>query len=665
MKLRNLLILAFCFLTGAGFSQSISASLRIARNSVDKGDYEVSAIEYSKVLAQDSNHLRANLEYGLLLFEFLNEPEKAGRYLLKAEKYSLDDTMPEIFFGLGRYYHFIGDHNLAISYYQKLIPYIQTRSKDGKILESEVNRSIASCRYALQNNLPANDKISIRNLGPGVNTLYPEYVPVISADGNTLMFTSRRKIPPNPTIQFEEGGFYEDMFIAERDKEGNFPVSKAFSLHTAKLPGKGDRHESVVSLSFVGDKFYTFFDGKIYQSSRINNDWGEPVLLSDSMQVKEEFINHICISKDGNTMYFSADRSDALGGLDLYKREKKDGKWGPEINLGTAINTIEDEGSPQLNAEENTLYFSSKGHPGYGGYDIFKTSLTGGNLGTPVNMGIPFNSPGDDIYLLITNPEETKGFFSSSRPGGYGDMDIYEIGFKKPFIDFKPDTLARITIALPDTVFLGEEKDLAASHEAIPAGSVKNYYWQVADSVLNPEGGAAKYRFDKPGAYVVRVQAETMNNELVGGERKVTVIAKPMVVASTTTTATGTVSAVSELPALETIYFDLNRADVNEAAALALDRNIELLKKYKAQIEILAYCDSRGAAAYNRALSQRRAIATLNYLKKNGVSIKMIKKTSGLGENNLVNRCAEGVDCTEEEHKMNRRVEIKWVEIKR
>jgi len=655
---KKIALLAFLLWAVAGSSQSISKNLRLARMAVDNGDFATAASEYKKALAQDSNHFYANLEYGLLLFEYMNEPAGAGKYLLKAEKNSKKDTMPELLFGIGKCYHYLGDMQKAITYYHRFYRYIDLKDKDGILLEKEVSGYIANCKYTLSAAGQVNRKrLKAINAGPGINTVYPEYVPVLSQDKKTLMFTSRRRIADKSKIDFENGGFYEDMYMAHQDKDGFFKDPKPFSLQNPKLPGTAHKHESAISVSYVGDRFYTFFDGKIYESVRQGNDWSNPAVLNANLNHENEFKNHVCISKDGKTLYYSAERADGFGGLDLYKSMLgADGRWQPGTNLGSTVNTEADEGGPLTSEDGVTLYFSSKGHPGYGGYDFYKTRFEGNSWNSPKNLGRPYNGPGDDIYLTI-NIDETAGYLSSSRAGGFGDMDIYEIRLVKPFEEFTIDPLARALILLPDTVYLNDTIALKAGQKE-GTDVFSGYYWQVNDSVMIQKNASLSFSFTKPGPTRVRLEAITENDDIIGAEKTIFVSEKIIAVASNTTTAT-----TSMATSLEAVYFDLNKWDLNEAGARVLDANLEKLGNLKvAAIEILAYADARGSVAYNRSLSQRRARSVVNYLKKKGFNTRLVKRIKPLGENEPVNRCAEGIECTEDEYRLNRRVEIRLVD---
>ena len=295
------------------------------------------------------------------------------------------------------------------------------------------------------------------------------------------------------------------------------------------------------------------------------------------------------------------------------------------------------------------MYFSSKGHTGFGKYDIFKSTYDGTNWGAPENMGLPFNSAGDDIYMTI-NANETHGYFSSSRAGGYGDMDIYEITYlRAPFETYSSDVPDVITFTAPDTIYINQPLNVSIQSSKIPLAELKTYNWGVNDSTLQTHTNATNYTFSKEGTYKVRVEAQAADNNFYSYDKNVVVVIKP------TQLATNTFG-------LEPVYFEFNKSTINEAATQAVERNIKTLNEHlDAIIEISAYCDARGTAAYNQALSERRAKAVIKYLKQKGFDTKRVKQVDWFGAKNPVNKCTGAVPCTEDEYKLNRRAEFRLV----
>jgi outer membrane protein OmpA-like peptidoglycan-associated protein/tetratricopeptide (TPR) repeat protein len=643
-------------------AQTKSSSLRKAKRYATNNDYEAAAKQYQQALKLDSNNYNANVEYGLLQTDYLNNHEESGKYLLRAEKLSKKDTASEIIYGLAQYYQFEYDYDKAIAYYNRTLKYIE-KNEDGDVLRSEINRDIANCKFAKNNPETVNRKrIKIVNLGDSINTVYPEYVPIVNKDETIIMFTSRRKKNKKSVVDDKDGEYYEDMYIARKDKkDGKFKNAHPFSPADADVKEISNTrdHESVISISYSGDRFYTYRKNKIYESDLKNNTWSSPKEMDANIDA-DIYQNHLCISKDGQTIFFSSERAGGLGGLDLYVTQMQaDGKWSPAVTLGNVINTKDDDGSPQISEDGKTLYFSSKGHPGFGGYDIFKTTRKDSAWFTPVNLGLPFNSPGDDIYMTI-NGNETHGYFSSSRVGGYGDMDIYEITYgRKPFESFKTDSLERVSFTSPDTVYANQPVTFTAiGTSRMPLSSFNTHYWAVNDSILNDTSVKAVYTFTKPGTYLVKMEAETPDKMTYGKQKQILVLPAKQV---TDVAVTNSVPR-KNIDGLEPVYFGFNKYRIDEAAKQAIERNITILDNNSdIIIEVSAYADSRGPATYNQALSEKRAKSIVKYLKKKGFNTKRLKQVDWFGEKNPVNNCTDAVPCTENEYKLNRRAEFRLV----
>ena len=635
------------------FTFCLSAqSVKKAQKAALNNDYAASAEKYNEVLKKDSNNYKANFEYGVLQFKYLNNPGQGGKYLLRAERLSKKDTASQIIYGLGEYYQYEGDYNKAIVYYNRTLKFVED-DEDGVTLKTQINQSIADCQYAQKHPIDANHKkIKIRNVGGGVNTIAPEYVPVVNKDESVMMFTSRRKDFSSTGIDNKDGGYFEDMFIAHK-KDGVFKDAHPFATTDSDvkdITNTNKDHESVISISYNGNKFYTYRKNKIYESDLKNNTWSAPKQLDTTINA-EIFQNHISISKDEKTIYFSSEHKDGMGGLDLYKIEKQaDGTWTKATSLGDVINTKENDGSPLISEDGKTLYFASKGHDGFGGYDLFKSTYNGTTWSTPENMGIPFNSAGDDIYMII-NKEEKHGYLSSSRAGGYGDMDIYEINYlRPPFENYVPDSLGRVAFTAPDTAYVNQQVSFTAKETKTPLSEYKKFNWAVGDSILDSTATTrTNYTFNKTGVYKVKLEVQNANGEFYGFEKNIVIVDKPANIASNTF-------------GLEPLYFEFNKATIDEAGLQALARNVKTLNAHPdATIEVGAYTDSRGSAAYNQALSERRAKAVIKELKKLGFDVKRVKQVDWFGEKDPVNKCTDAVPCTEDEYKLNRRAEFRLI----
>ena len=284
-------------------------------------------------------------------------------------------------------------------------------------------------------------KVKIINLGENINSQYNDYCPSFSQDETVLVFTSTRK-GATGFEQTEEGHDYEDLFTSKFEDTLWQPPEKLIGLVNTKY------HESVASIT--PDKkniyFYRYEEnylgnpkhggsGDIFYGTKINDEEEVVERLSSKINTKY-WESHPFITNDGNTLYFVSDRPGGTGGRDIYVSHKTTlGKWQPAKNIGKPVNTEHDEASPYFNSDANILYFSSKGHPGMGGYDIFKTTLKEENWVDPVNLGYPINHESDDIFFRLT-PTGWSAYFSTVREGGYGGLDLYKVAFPEPMIKF-------------------------------------------------------------------------------------------------------------------------------------------------------------------------------------------------------------------------------------
>ncbi|MDQ3536840.1 MAG: OmpA family protein, partial [Bacteroidota bacterium] len=331
-------------------------------------------------------------------------------------------------FYLGRAYHFNLIFDSALFYYNQYLKYYKKDNFEEDIFSThnptpaEVARFIENCNMGqkLVNN-PV--ELRIENIGPIVNTKFPEYVPVVSADEKILMFTTRRNTTTGKGIN-EEGRYYEDIFISTKNEIGEWqePVSVGPPINT-----KFD--DACIGLSHDGKKLLIFNGingGDIFLSEQKNNAWSRPKRLEGDINTTY-WEGSASFSIDEGTIYFSSDRLGGMGGSDIYYSKKQaNGTWGKAVNLGAAINTPYDEDAPQIHVDGKTLFFSSKGHEGMGGFDIFSSSLNlaDSTWSRPKNIGYPINTADDDIYFSLT-ADGSKGFFTSYRMDGYGEQDIY------------------------------------------------------------------------------------------------------------------------------------------------------------------------------------------------------------------------------------------------
>jgi outer membrane protein OmpA-like peptidoglycan-associated protein len=556
--------------------------MRKAEKATEKAEYAKAIDYYKKALESKSNLSEANAGIGVILGNYTENYEEAIPYLEKALKSADSDTTTTVYYTLGKCYHYVGDYQKAIFYYSKLLDY---KEIGNPFFTRFIEKQVADCEYALQHP-DINSKQAVINIGNAINTADPEYVPILVSE-DELIFTSKRKDNEKEKINSWDGKYFESMYVSKKE---NGKFSEPILFNPEESSGKfifaKKFNESNVSLSPDKKVLFIYEDGDLYQTP-LNGNKGKAKKLSKNINIAR-YQNHASLSRDNQTIFFSSESKLGIGGTDIFMSVKNEkGEWSKPILLDSTINTVFNEDAPFI-SDDGTLYFSSSGQPGYGNYDVYKTRMVNGKWTKPENLGQPINSPGPDIYFSLTTP--TTGYYSSSRVGGFGDMDIYAVNL-----------------------------DVKSSQ----------------DSIIN--------------------EPLALNNEV-----------EPTVSASQDSVITTLYLPYEELKKLnwnsDPINFNYNDFTLREDAIKVLDYNNEILKKNpELKIAINGYSDSRGPEKYNKYLSENRAKSVRKYLIQKGLPSERIKTTEGFGESGLVNTCSDGIECTEEQHQKNRRVEVKII----
>ena len=352
---------------------------------------------------------------------------------------------------------------------------------------------------------------------------------------------------------------------------------------------------------------------------------------------------HPTLNKEGNILVFASDMPGGYGGSDLYYCVRSGlGPWTRPVNLGKKINTEGNELFPHL--DKDVLYFASTGHPGLGGLDIFEVILKEMKpQGNPVNLGSPINTSKDDFALIISE-DRKNGFFSSNRRG---DDDIY--AYKK----------ASQTIILEGTV-----KD-TRTKLPLTGSRLLMRHLDGIDTIRTNAKGEFRRELPKEVDYEITAQKLGYVNaiDFVSsiGITQDTVIKKDLFLGKAENEQEYVLNNCDSLKrvfAVQNIYYDLDRSDIRSDARPALDELVNLMKKHP-QITIItsSHCDSRASEAYNRNLSIRRGEAAKAYLVNRGIAASRIK-IEYYGKTRLVNRCYDGMPCSEADQQLNRRTEF-------
>jgi len=386
---------------------------------------------------------------------------------------------------------------------------------------------------------------------------------------------------------------------------------------------------------------------KIYRATLVDGEWEN---IEDLTINSNDFSTaHPILSTDNKTLYYVSNNPESLGATDIFKVDiLEDNTLGTPVNLGNKINTAGRESFPYL-TKDNALYFSSDGHFGLGGYDVFYVNLDKENE-APINLGTPINSAFDDVAYII-NSETKKGYLSSNREGGMGYDDIYSFTENTPIDIFEVEV--EITGVVTDKI---TSKPLPNS--TISILDVDNTL--VTTATTNNKG---EYTVTVKGekTHLVRAEQPKYNTQEVVVEVKDVPYKQDFaLIINEQDIDLGT--DLGPLLAIENIYFDLSKSNIRPDAAIELQKVVELLNTYpKIKIDIRAHTDSRGSDSYNLKLSDRRAQSTRQYIVDNGIEASRVT-AKGYGETRLVNSCKNGVKCSEEEHQDNRRSEFIIVE---
>ncbi|AEH02497.1 OmpA family protein [Lacinutrix sp. 5H-3-7-4] len=373
---------------------------------------------------------------------------------------------------------------------------------------------------------------------------------------------------------------------------------------------------------------------RIFRAKLENDKWSKPEDLPFN---GDDFSNGSpALSPDNNTLYFVSDREDGFGQTDLYKiKINKDGTFGEPKNLGSKINTEGRENFPFI-AKDSTLYFSSDAHLNLGLLDIFESNILKKDT-TDVyikNLGAPFNSGFDDFAFFINSDTKT-GYFSSNRDGGNGGDDIYSFGkyeCKQTITGITRNKLSNEP--LPKTVV----KLMDESGKVIEmVTSDENGFYEFKDVACNSKfvvlAEKVIYRPDQRDIKTSEVNAE---------ETQVDLFLTPLIVDSEIV--------------INPIFFDYDKSNIRPDAAYELENIVVVMREHPNMvIKIESHTDSRGRDKYNEKLSDRRAKSTRDYLFSRGIAKDRIESAIGYGESQLLNKCSNGVKCSEEEHQKNRR----------
>lgn len=652
----NLFFLIMFTLNTCLFAQNIeiqdpAKAFKLANNFMLNQNFQQAIKLLTLADSLDPNNANINFKLGYCYLNSLNGKKKAEAHLEKAvknisQKYK-DNTFKErsappiAWFYLGQAYHINNKFDQAIEAFNKFREFTEPNNLN---LDAEINRHI---QYCINGKMltAAPIAMEVKNIGKTINSEFPEYAPVISADESVLIFTSRRPNTTGGKIA-EDGSFFEDIYISyNQNGEWTEPKSIGENINT---PG----HEATIGLSVDGQQLLIYKDdngdGNIYYSKLDGDTWQAPIKLSDNINSKS-WESHASISSDGNTLYFTSNRKGGYGGRDIYfSRKLPNGEWGLPINMGPKINTPYDEEGPFIHPDNRTLFFSSKGHNSMGGFDVFiSLKDENGNWSQAMNLGYPLNSSDDDVFYVLS-ADGKRAYYSSIKEDSYGDKDIYVASF----IEFKEKPLALIKGTVKDangnvpkdvviTVSNNETGEIVGTY--IPNSKTGNYLF------ILPPGANYNITYEAEG-YLFKSENIDIPEDANYFQINKAIELEPIQIGSKIV--------------LNNIFFDFDKATLRDISKIELEKLTKLMvNNPKIIVEISGHTDAKGNENYNLKLSQDRAQAVVNYLITRGIDKnRMIAKGYGKSRPIANNYNPDGTE-NPEGMQLNRRVELKVISI--
>jgi tetratricopeptide (TPR) repeat protein len=415
-------------------SKEFNSKFKEAEDYMAVSNYNAALPVFLDLNALDPENANVNFKIGMCYLNSAAEKRKAVQYLEKAvkdmnpkfaENSANERHAPETAeYDLAMAYHHDYNFDKAMEWYEKYKAVLNP-VKDAKLIKL-ITRQIEMCVYAKEMiKTPTN--VIITDLGDSINSIYPDFAPVISADESTIIFTSRRDGSTGGLVD-TDGQFFEDIYISNKNDGNRWKKARQISGIN------GEENDAAIGLSADGQELFIYEDehgeGNIYHSKLKGDAWTTPQKMGSDINTKF-WEPSASMTSDGNVLYFVSDRPGGLGGRDIYRCKKlPNGEWSLAQNLGNVINTEYDEDAPFISIDGKTLYFSSKGHKTMGGFDIMFAphSEEDNSWGAPINIGAPINTPDDDIFY-VTTPDEKRAYYSSAKEGGFGEKDIYLITY--------------------------------------------------------------------------------------------------------------------------------------------------------------------------------------------------------------------------------------------
>jgi outer membrane protein OmpA-like peptidoglycan-associated protein len=583
--MQRVIIAAFLFFTGisATWAQSAKEILKKGETYYLAKQYNKALEVYQEGLKKHPKDARLNFRTGLT---YLQLPKKSESLRYLQASFTINPAVDE------NIYYYLGLSYQSNKQFAKALEFLNEHKKRHPNAKDDADKRISQVLFA-DSVMRRPSSAVVENVGKALNSSFHEYSPLVSPDGNTMIFTSNR-----PAEGVPSAALYDDIYISKRVNNQWTKPQKISPNINIKF------NDAAASLSRDGKTliiWYEYGGGDIYISQLKGNEWSKPIPLNQNINSPASWETSAFVTADGKHLYFASNRGGGEGSLDIYVSEMEmTGDWGKAKNLGPVINTPGREDEPALDADGRTLFFSSNGHRGMGGMDIFRSELKDGKWQKPVNLGYPINSVEDDNFFELTG-DRRRAFFSSMREDG--NSDIYTLTFIEP-------------------------------------------YMVVAQPTPPPvEEAVAK----NTGSRTVRAPASE-------GPKQVD---KPRTAAKTAPARYGKPGAIPSGPTLsrKMLFFATNKDMLNTEGLRKLDDVVSYLNANKGVSGLIeGHTDNQGNTVLNNALSIRRANTVARYLTEKGIDPSRLSVRGYGARRPLVSN-----DDEMEGRQLNRRIEISLI----
>jgi outer membrane protein OmpA-like peptidoglycan-associated protein/tetratricopeptide (TPR) repeat protein len=541
----------------------------------------------------------------------------------------------KVFFLLANIEVSIGKYTEAKQDYEAFLKN-KTLNPDARDL---AEHQLANCNFAIEA-MKKPVPFEPKNMGEAINSSFDEYFPAITADDQTFLYTRNNRTTQVP--------MQEDFLVSK--KVNNVWAPSVLLGNGINTPG----NEGAPSISADGQVLFFIACAEIdnsygpnrkgygscdiFYSQKVGVNWSRPYNIGNTINSKF-WETQPCFSADGKTLYFVSSRPGGLGESDIYYSTlKDDGSWGTPINIGKKINTPGKEESVYIHPDGKTLYFSSNGHVGMGKLDIYVVRKDANNeWGTPVNLGYPINTYGDENSMLV-NGGGNLAYMASNRAGGFGGLDLYQFEL---YNAVRPEQISYVKGKVYDAK---TNQPLGAHFELIDLETAK----QVVVSDANAGNGEFLVTLPVNKNYALNVSqsgylfhSENFSLKDLADKTKPYQLDIPMESIDT--------GSVVEL---KNVFFETAKFDLKPESKVELDKLVAFLKFNKTlRIQLSGHTDNVGDKKMNQLLSQNRAKAVYDYLVANTIDANRLtfvgygdtkpKVKNDSDENRAINRRTE------------------------